>query len=50
MNELINLGNGQMVKVTMLKGERGSNIATITKTGTSGLTDTYTSLTLRTKN
>ena len=42
MNELINLGNGQMVKVTMLKGERGSNIATITKTGTSGLTDTYT--------
>lgn len=42
MNELINLGNGQFVKVTMLKGERGSNIATITKTGTSGLTDTYT--------
>lgn len=42
MNELINLGNGQFVKVTMLKGERGSNIATVTKTGTSGLTDTYT--------
>lgn len=42
MNELINLGNGQFVKVTMLKGEKGSNIATITKTGTSGLVDTYT--------
>lgn len=42
MNEIINLGNGQFVKVTMLKGERGSNIATITKTGTSGLVDTYT--------
>ena len=42
MNELINLGNGQYVKVTMLKGEKGSNIATITKTATSGLTDTYT--------
>jgi hypothetical protein len=42
MNELINLGNGQFVKVTMLKGERGTNIATITKTGTSGLVDTYT--------
>lgn len=42
MNEIINLGNGQFVKVVMLKGERGSNIATITKTGTSGLTDTYT--------
>ena len=42
MNELINLGNGQYVKVTMLKGEKGSNIATITKTETSGLTDTYT--------
>lgn len=42
MNEIINLGNGQFVKVVMLKGERGSNIATITKTGTSGLIDTYT--------
>lgn len=42
MNELINLGNGQFVKITMLKGEKGSNIATITKTATSGLTDTYT--------
>lgn len=42
MNELINLGNGQFVKVTMLKGEKGSNIATITKTGTIGLVDTYT--------
>jgi hypothetical protein len=42
MNELINLGNGQFVKVTMLKGEKGSNIATITKTNTSGLVDTYT--------
>ena len=42
MNELINLGNGQFVKVTMLKGEKGSNIATITKTSTSGLVDTYT--------
>lgn len=42
MNQIINLGNGQFVKVTMLKGERGSNIATITKTGTSGLVDTYT--------
>lgn len=42
MNELINLGNGQFVKVTMLKGEKGSSIATITKTGTSGLVDTYT--------
>lgn len=42
MNEIINLGNGQFVKVVMLKGERGSNIATITKTGTSGLVDTYT--------
>jgi hypothetical protein len=42
MNELINLGNGQYVKVTMLKGEKGTNIATITKTGTSGLVDTYT--------
>lgn len=42
MNELINLGNGQFVKVIMLKGERGSNIATIAKTGISGLTDTYT--------
>lgn len=42
MNELINLGNRQFVKVTMLKGEKGSNIATITKTGTSGLVDTYT--------
>lgn len=42
MNELINLGRGQFVKVTMLKGERGSNIATVTKTATSGLVDTYT--------
>ena len=42
MNEIINLGNGQFIKVTMFKGERGSNIATITKTGTSGLVDTYT--------
>ncbi len=42
MNELINLGNGQFVKVTMLKGERGTNIATITKTATAGLVDTYT--------
>lgn len=42
MNEIINLGNGQFVKVIMFKGERGSNIATITKTGTSGLVDTYT--------
>ena len=42
MNELINLGNGQFVKITMLKGERGSNIATVTKTASSGLVDTYT--------
>jgi hypothetical protein len=37
MNELINLGNGQFVKVTMLKGEKGSNIATITKQTQVGL-------------
>lgn len=42
MNEIINLGNGAFVKVTMLKGETGSNIATIVKTSTSGLVDTYT--------
>ncbi len=42
MNELINLGNGAMVKITMLKGEAGNSIATITKTSTSGLVDTYT--------
>lgn len=42
MNEIINLGNGQLVKVTMLKGERGSNIASIAKTSTDGLVDTYT--------
>lgn len=42
MNEIINLGNGQFVKVTMLKGERGSNIASIAKTSTDGLVDTYT--------
>lgn len=41
MNELINLGNGQYVKVMMLKGESGSNIVTITKESTSGLVDTY---------
>lgn len=42
MNEIINLGNGAMVKVVMLKGERGSNIALIAKTSTDGLVDTYT--------
>lgn len=42
MNEIINLGNGQYVKVVMLKGESGSNIQSITKTSTSGLVDTYT--------
>ena len=42
MNEIINLGNGQFVKVMMLKGEQGDNIASIVKTGTSGLEDTYT--------
>lgn len=42
MNELINLGNGAMVKVTMLKGEAGSSISSIAKTSTEGLVDTYT--------
>lgn len=42
MNELINLGNGQYVKITMLKGEKGSDIQSIVKTSTSGLVDTYT--------
>lgn len=42
MNELINLGNGAFVKITMLKGEAGNSIATIAKTSTSGLVDTYT--------
>ena len=42
MNEIINLGNGQFVKVVMLKGEAGSSIQNIAKTSTSGLVDTYT--------
>lgn len=42
MNELINLGNGQFVKITMLKGEKGSDIQSIVKTSTSDLVDTYT--------
>lgn len=42
MNELINLGNGAMVKVTMLKGEAGSSISNIAKTSIEGLVDTYT--------
>lgn len=42
MNEIVNLGNGQFVKITMLKGEKGSNIASIELTGTTGLVDTYT--------
>ena len=42
MNEIVNLGNGQYVKVCMLKGQQGDNIASIVKTGTSGLVDTYT--------
>lgn len=42
MNEIINLGNGAFIKVTMLKGQQGDNIASITKTSTEGLVDTYT--------
>lgn len=42
MNEIINLGNGAFVKITMLKGEQGTNIASIVKTSTDGLIDTYT--------
>ena len=42
MNEIVNLGNGQFVKITMLKGEKGTNIASVVKTGTTGLVDTYT--------
>lgn len=42
MNEIINLGNGQFVKIIMLKGEKGTNIASVVKTGTAGLVDTYT--------
>lgn len=42
MNEIINLGNGQFVKIIMLKGEKGTNIASVVKTGTTGLVDTYT--------
>ena len=42
MNEIVNLGNGQFVKVCMLKGQQGDNIQSIAKTSTSGLVDTYT--------
>lgn len=42
MNEIINLGNGAWVKVTMLKGEAGNDIQSIELTNTSGLVDTYT--------
>ena len=42
MNEIVNLGNGQYVKVMMLKGQQGDNIQSIAKTSTSGLVDTYT--------
>ena len=42
MNEIINLGNGAKVKVTMLKGEAGNDIQSVEKTATQGLVDTYT--------
>lgn len=42
MNEIINLGNGALVKVTMLKGEAGNDIQSIELTNTDGLVDTYT--------
>ena len=42
MNEIINLGNGAKVKVTMLKGESGNDIQSVEKTATQGLVDTYT--------
>ena len=42
MNEIVNLGNGQFVKVCMLKGQQGDNIQSIVKTSTQGLVDTYT--------
>ncbi len=42
MNEIVNLGNGQYVKIIMLKGEKGTNIASVVKTGITGLVDTYT--------
>ena len=42
MNEIVNLGNGQFVKVMMLKGQQGDNIQSIAKTSTNVLVDTYT--------
>ena len=42
MNEIINLGNGALVKVCMLKGQQGDDIQSIAKTGTDVLVDTYT--------
>ena len=42
MNEIVNLGNGQFVKVCMLKGQQGDNIQSIAKTSTNVLVDTYT--------
>lgn len=47
MNEIVNFGNGQRLKVVMLKGltgENGRGIVSITKTSTLGRVDTYTIL------
>ena len=42
MNEIVNLGNGQYVKICMLKGKQGDSIQSIAKTSTNVLVDTYT--------
>lgn len=42
MNEIINLGNGALVKVMVLKGRAGDDIQSIVKTDTNVLVDTYT--------
>ena len=45
MNEIVNFGNGQRLKVVVLKGETGENgrgIVSIEKTSSLGRVDTYT--------